>query len=49
VSEIGNGSTEAGAKKLYDIMNRIQRDRGRSLKDVAFDSNAERHFNGLMA
>jgi hypothetical protein len=49
VSEIGNGSTEAGAKKLYDIMNRIQRDRGRSLKDVAFDSNAERHFNSLMA
>ena len=49
VSEIGNGSTEAGAKKLYDIMERIQRDRSRSLKDVAFDSNAERHFNSLMA
>jgi len=49
VSEIGNGSTEAGAKKLYDIMNKIQRDRSRSLKDVAFDSNAERHFAGLMA
>lgn len=49
VSEIGNGSTEAGAQKLYAIMDKIQKDRSRSLKDVAIDSNAERHFASLMA
>jgi hypothetical protein len=49
VSEIGNGSSEAGAQKLYAIMDRIQNDRKRSIKDVALDSNAERHFNSLMA
>ena len=49
VSEIGNGSTEAGAKKLYAIMDRIQRDRSRTLKNVAKDTNAERHFASMMA
>ena len=49
VSEIGNGSTEAGAKKLYAIMDRIQRDRSRTMKDVAKDTNAERHFASMMA
>jgi hypothetical protein len=49
VSEIGNGSSEAGAQKLYAIMDRIQNDRKRSIKDVALDSNAERHFNSMMA
>jgi hypothetical protein len=49
VSEIGNGSTEAGAKKLYAIMDRIQRDRSRTMNDVAKDTNAERHFASMMA
>ena len=49
VSEIGNGSTEAGAQKLYAIMDKIQQDRARSIKNVALDSNAERHFNSLTA
>jgi hypothetical protein len=47
VSEIGNGSTEAGARKLYAIMDRIQKDRGRSLKNVAANTKADRHFEGL--
>lgn len=47
VSEIGNGSTEAGARKLYAVMDKIQKDRGRSLKDVALDSNADRHLQAL--
>ena len=49
VSEIGNGSSEAGAQKLYAIMDRIQNDRRRTIKDVALDSNADRHFNSMMA
>lgn len=42
VSEIGNGSTEAGARKLYAMMDRIQKHRGRTLKNVAKDTKAER-------
>ena len=42
VSELGNGSTEAGAKELYGMMNRIQRARAKTVgKDkVAFDAKA---------
>jgi hypothetical protein len=47
VSEIGNGSTEAGAQKLYAIMDKIQKDRARTVKDVALDTNAERHMQSL--
>jgi hypothetical protein len=47
VSEIGNGSTEAGARKLYAVMDKIQKDRGRSLRNVALDSNADRHLQAL--
>jgi hypothetical protein len=47
VSEIGNGSTEAGAKKLYAVMDRIQKDRASTLKDVAADTNAIRHVESL--
>jgi hypothetical protein len=47
VSEIGNGSTEAGAKKLYAVMDRIQKDRARTMKDVAADTNAIRHVESL--
>jgi hypothetical protein len=31
VSEIGNGSTDAGAKKLYDMMGRVQNARKKSM------------------
>jgi hypothetical protein len=42
VSEIGNGSTEAGARKLYAMMDRIQKRRGKTLKNVAANTKAER-------
>ena len=39
VSEIGNGSTDAGAKRLYAMMDRIK-DRRRKTKDIAADTKA---------
>jgi hypothetical protein len=44
VSEIGNGSTEAGARKLYAMMDRVQRARRKTVgkNKVATDTNAER-------
>lgn len=44
VSELGNGSTDAGARKLYAMMDRIQRARRKSVgRDrVAVDSKAEK-------
>jgi hypothetical protein len=44
VSEIGNGSTEAGARKLYAMMDRVQRARSKTTGKhrVATDTNAER-------
>jgi hypothetical protein len=44
VSELGNGSTEAGARKLYAMMDRVQKARGRTTgKDrVAVNSRAEK-------
>ena len=44
VSEIGNGSTEAGARKLYAMMDRVQRARSKTVgkHKVAADTNAER-------
>jgi hypothetical protein len=49
VSEIGNGSTDAGAKKLYAMMERVQKRRGRTVgKDkVAIDSGAHKELNKL--
>lgn len=46
VSELGNGSTEAGAKKLYAMMDRVQKARGKSIgKDkVAVNSKADKHL-----
>lgn len=46
VSEIGNGSTEAGARKLYAMMDRVQKARKKSTgKDkVAVDSRAEKYL-----
>jgi len=46
VSELGNGSTEAGARKLYDMMARIQQSRKKSIgKDrVAVNSRADKNL-----
>jgi hypothetical protein len=46
VSELGNGSTEAGAKKLYAMMNRVQNARKKSIgkNKVAVNSKAEKHL-----
>jgi hypothetical protein len=46
VSELGNGSTEAGAKRLYGMMDRIQAGRSKTVgKDkVAVDSKARKHL-----
>lgn len=46
VSELGNGSTEAGARKLYAMMDRVQKARGKTVgKDkVAKNSRADRHL-----
>lgn len=44
VSELGNGSTEAGARKLYAMMDRVQKARGSTVGKgrVAKNSRAER-------
>ena len=46
VSEIGNGSTEAGARKLYAMMERVQGARKKSIGKgkVAVNSRADRHL-----
>jgi hypothetical protein len=46
VSELGNGSTDAGAKRLYGMMDRIQADRSKTIgKDkVAVDTKARKHL-----
>lgn len=46
VSEIGNGSTDAGARKLYAMMERIQKARGKTVgkNKVAVDSKADKHL-----
>jgi hypothetical protein len=46
VSELGNGSTEAGAKKLYAMMDRVQRARGNTTgkNKVAANSRADRYL-----
>jgi hypothetical protein len=45
VSELGNGSTDAGAKELYAMMDRIQKARGKTVGKgkVAVDAKA-RHM-----
>ena len=44
VSELGNGSTDAGARKLYAMMDRVQNARKKSVgkERVAVDSKAEK-------
>lgn len=46
VSELGNGSTEAGARKLYAMMDRVQKARKKTVgKDaVAVNSKADKHL-----
>ena len=46
VSELGNGSTEAGARKLYAMMDRVQKARSKSVgkKNVAKNTRADRYL-----
>jgi hypothetical protein len=46
VSELGNGSTEAGARKLYAMMDRVQQTRSKSIGKgkVAVNSQADKHL-----
>jgi hypothetical protein len=49
VSEIGNGSTDAGAKRLYAMMDRIQKRRSKTTGkgNIAVDSGAHKELNRL--
>jgi len=46
VSELGNGSTEAGARRLYAMMDRVQKARGKTVGKgkVAKNTNAEKYL-----
>jgi hypothetical protein len=46
VSELGNGSTEAGARKLYAMMDRVQKARGKTVGKgkVAANSRASKYL-----
>jgi hypothetical protein len=46
VSELGNGSTEAGARKLYAMMDRVQKARGRTTgkRRVAANTRADKYL-----
>jgi hypothetical protein len=46
VSELGNGSTEAGARKLYAMMDRVQRARGKTTgkNRVAANTSADKYL-----
>ena len=46
VSELGNGSTEAGARKLYAMMDRVQRARGKTTgkNKVAKNTRADKYL-----
>jgi hypothetical protein len=46
VSELGNGSTDAGARKLYQMMDRVQNARGKTTGKgkVATNSRAEKYL-----
>lgn len=49
VSEIGNGSTDAGAKRLYDMMAKVQARRKKTVGsgNIAVDSGAHKELNRL--
>jgi hypothetical protein len=44
VSHVGNGSTDAGARKLYAMMDRVQKNRGKTVgkNKVAVNSRSEK-------
>lgn len=46
VSELGNGSTEAGARKLYAMMDRVQKARAKTVGKgkIAKDTKSEKHL-----
>ena len=46
VSELGNGSTEAGARKLYAMMDRVQKSRRKTVgkNKVAANTKADKHL-----
>ncbi len=46
VSELGNGSTEAGARKLYAMMDRVQKARGKTTgkNKVAANTRADKYL-----
>jgi hypothetical protein len=46
VSELGNGSTEAGARRLYQMMDRVQNARKKTIgkNQVAANSRAEKYL-----
>jgi hypothetical protein len=45
VSELGNGSTDAGARKLYQMMNRVQQSRNKTMgKNFAKDTKADKYL-----
>jgi hypothetical protein len=46
VSELGNGSTDAGAKKLYAMLDRVQRARGKTTgkNKIAANSRADKYL-----
>jgi len=46
VSELGNGSTEAGARKLYAMMDRVQKARGKTVGKgkVAANPRSDKHL-----
>ena len=46
VSELGNGSTEAGARKLYAMMDRVQKARSKTVgrNKVAANTKADKHL-----
>ena len=43
VSELGNGSTDAGAKRLYAMMDRVKAKRAKT-KNIAADSKAYKYL-----
>ena len=43
VSELGNGSTDAGARKLYAMMDRIKKSRAKA-KNIAANTKADKHL-----
>lgn len=43
VSELGNGSTDAGARKLYAMMDRIKASRSKA-KNIAANTKADKHL-----